>query len=301
MVDIKRSSLLTTLFFLLIGCNSATVEKGTQVVVESNETRSNDAVKVKIVADAGNDKIVEVYETVRLKGFGSTTDNTELSYIWKKGDEVLATTAIFDYTPTVVGTDILEFIVQHISGTYIGAKVTIVVTEKRKSLHDIPPLSKALIKEYLYEINRVRTQPQDCGTHGKYGATEPLKWSDKLYKSSYEHTYDLAYSGKFAHTGSGTEYDWTGTVLGRASRLSERIETYGYDWHYIGENIGAGTVIDTPRKMVQGWLESDGHCINLMNPNFKEVGMAMIRNSEGKYTHYWTQNFGTERYLPSDN
>jgi len=295
MVNIKKSSLLALLFFLLAGCETATVEKEKRVAVAGVQRSSNSSVRVKIVADAGNDKIVQVYETVRLKGVGSTTDNTELNYSWKKGNEVLATTATFDYTPTVVGRDSLEFVVRHVSGTHIEAKVNVFVTEKKESAHDIPPISKAVIKEYLDEINKVRAQPQDCGTHGKYGATEPVTWSEKLYKSSYEHTYDLAYSGEFAHDGSGTEYDWTGTALGKASKLSERIETYGYDWHYVGENIGAGTVIDTPKKMVKGWLESDGHCVNLMNPNFKEVGMAMIKNSEGKYTHYWTQNFGTAR------
>jgi len=45
--------------------------------------------------------------------------------------------------------------------------------------------------------------------------------------------------------------------------------------------------------MVEGFLESDLHCANLMNPKFKELGMAMVKNSNTTYTHYWTQNFGT--------
>ncbi|SFV67217.1 hypothetical protein MNB_SV-13-1015 [hydrothermal vent metagenome] len=47
--------------------------------------------------------------------------------------------------------------------------------------------------------------------------------------------------------------------------------------------------------MDDGWLKSDSHCANLMNPNFTELGMAMIKDESTKYIHYWTQNFGTPR------
>ena len=84
-------------------------------------------------------------------------------------------------------------------------------------------------------------------------------------------------------------------MLGKKSILSERVESYNYNWSLIGENIGAGTLMDRAEKMVDGWLASDIHCANLMNPNFKEVGMAMVKKSDVKYTHYWTQDFGTPR------
>jgi hypothetical protein len=34
-----------------------------------------------------------------------------------------------------------------------------------------------------------------------------------------------------------------------------------------------------------GWFKSVGHCKNLMNPDFREVGVA-------EYQTYWAQDFG---------
>jgi uncharacterized protein YkwD len=122
-----------------------------------------------------------------------------------------------------------------------------------------------------------------------------LTWNEKLYKSSYEHTQDLVLSQTFSHFGSGTQSDWTGSILGKPSELNERIDTYDYKWKLIGENLGAGTKIDTAQKMVEGWLKSDLHCSNLMNSDFTEVGMVLITDESSLYTHYWTQNFGRPR------
>ena len=176
----------------------------------------------------------------------------------------------------------------------ISDKMDVVVT-KTKVLSTIPSISQSNIEEYLDAINRARAKEQICGSKGVFSATNLLTWNDKLYKSSYEHTQDLISSQTFSHEGSGTESDWTGTVLGKSSILRERIKTYGYKWKMIGENLGAGTNIDTAQKMVDGWLKSEYHCVNLMNPDFTELGMVLITDENSKYTHYWTQNLGTPK------
>ena len=170
-----------------------------------------------------------------------------------------------------------------------------VVVVESKVVAKIPKLSQDTIDEYLSAINKVRTKKQDCGTKGVFSGATALHWNEKLYQSSYEHTQDLILSKTFSHKGSGTKSDWTGAVLGKPSILNERVETYDYNWKKLGENLGAGTVIDTAEKMVKGWLESDNHCINLMNPDFTEIGVVLIKDENSLYTHYWTQNFGTPR------
>ena len=260
----------------------------------SSCAESTNSLDYKITADAGEDKRVIVNETVTISGKGRTTDNSELSYLWEKGATTLATTATFSYTPTVIGTDILKFTVQANDGSSVSDTMKVFVTEK-KVVSSIPTISQSQKDEYLNAVNRARSNTQSCGSKGVFPATNRLTWSDKLYKSAYEHTQDLVSSRTFSHSGSGTKSDWTGEVLGHPSILRERVETYNYSWKYIGENIGAGTIIDTPEKMVDGWLKSDSHCANLMNPNFTELGMAMIKDENTKYIHYWTQNFGTPR------
>jgi uncharacterized protein YkwD len=135
--------------------------------------------------------------------------------------------------------------------------------------------------------------PKICGKIGLFTATSALRWSDKLYKAAYEHSNDMAMSNIFSHEGSGQESDKVGVEHGGRSSVQERIDAYGYRWVRYAENIGVGTDIDTAEKIVNQLLKSDGHCANIMNPLLKEVGMAMVKNSNTKYIHYWTQNFGT--------
>lgn len=167
--------------------------------------------------------------------------------------------------------------------------------EEEEDENGIPSLSNSDKTSYLNAINQARSVNQNCGSEGSFPATNSLTWNDKLYKASYEHIQDLVETETFSHTGSGTEFDWTGTKLDKRSTMRERIENYGYEWGAIGENIAAGTSTDTAPKVVQQWLGSDGHCANLMSASFTEVGMAMIYRANSKYTYYWNQNFGKPR------
>ena len=55
---------------------------------------------------------------------------------------------------------------------------------------------------------------------------------------------------------------------------------------------GAGAQI---QQAVSGWLASPGHCQNVMNPYFTEMGAAYATNPRSAATIYWTQVFGTPR------
>ena len=245
------------------------------------------------VANAGLDKSVTVNQSISIIGSGTDSDGTIVSYEWKKGDEVLGTTATITYIPTLVGTDTLTLTVTDNDGLTATDSVSIVVSDS--DAHQIPLLSEADKESYLNAINQARSVEQDCHSMGLFPAVSALGWSDKLYKASYEHTNDLVKTETFSHDGSGTEYDWTGYELGKQSSMVERVENYDYTWSRVGENIAAGTYTNTAKVVVQQWLDSDGHCANLMSANFTEVGMAMVHDASSKYKYYWTQNFGTPR------
>jgi uncharacterized protein YkwD len=72
--------------------------------------------------------------------------------------------------------------------------------------------------------------------------------------------------------------------------MADRINATGYTWSTIGENIAAG--YNSVQSVVSGWMASDGHCANLMNPRFTELGMACARNDASAYRTYWSQEFG---------
>lgn len=62
-------------------------------------------------ANAGDDKTVQVNHSITIIGSGIDADGSIKNYEWKKGSSIIATTASFNYTPTVVGTDTLTLTV----------------------------------------------------------------------------------------------------------------------------------------------------------------------------------------------
>jgi len=150
-------------------------------------------------------------------------------------------------------------------------------------------------QKYLDAINKARSETQDCGSEGIKSPVAALKWNDKLYDSAHMHSNDLAETSTFSHTGSGTQSDIVAWQLHPdvGSTVTERIEYTGYVWSRNGENIAAG--YGTVESTMIAWLDSPGHCSNIMNPNFKEVGMALVIKTDSQYYDYWTQDFGTAR------
>ena len=68
------------------------------------------------------------------------------------------------------------------------------------------------------------------------------------------------------------------------------LEKLEYEGDYAGENIAGGQ--KTPEKVVQAWLNSEGHRNNALNPNAKYTGVGFLHKVNGSYTYYnWVQIF----------
>ncbi|MDE1528589.1 CAP domain-containing protein [Pseudomonas carnis] len=134
-------------------------------------------------------------------------------------------------------------------------------------------------RKLLDLINTARAEPRQCGTQA-FTATAPLSWNDTLAGAANSHTRNMANGNFFDHL------DPDGRTPG------DRAELAGYIAKNIGENIAAG--LDTPRKVVDGWLASPGHCANLMNPQFRELGAAYAMDPKSDAGIYWTGLFGTQ-------
>ena len=130
---------------------------------------------------------------------------------------------------------------------------------------------------YRDAINAARAHARDCGdTH--FRAAPPLTWNAKLGAAAQEHSDDMARNDFMGHEGSD------------GSTYRERIEKNGYTkWRSLGENVAAGQ--PNTRKVVQDWLDSPGHCKNIMSPKFTEMGMALSENNASEYQQYWTVDF----------
>lgn len=127
-------------------------------------------------------------------------------------------------------------------------------------------------------VNQYRAAGASCGTQGTFGAAPALTLNAKLTQAAYGHSRDMADHDYFSHDSQD----------GRT--MVDRINAVGYTWSTLGENIAAG--YGSVQAVVDGWMASDGHCANLMNPRFTEFGLACARNDASTYRIYWTQDLG---------
>jgi hypothetical protein len=87
----------------------------------------------------------------------------------------------------------------------------------------------------------------------------------------------MATKNFFSHTGSD------GTNAG------QRANDAGYYWYTWGENIAAG--YPTAQAVMNAWMNSPGHRANVLNPNFRDIGIAAFFQADSRYGLYWTQVF----------
>lgn len=124
----------------------------------------------------------------------------------------------------------------------------------------------------LQLVNDVRTKGCTCGTTAM-PAVAQLVWNDQLAKAGYDHSVDMKTNNYFSHTGLN------------GSTVGQRITAAGYIWKFAGENIANGFANE--QDVMNGWLSSEGHCKNIMDTRFKDIGV-------GHDGSYWTQEFGSK-------
>jgi uncharacterized protein YkwD len=134
-------------------------------------------------------------------------------------------------------------------------------------------------KLMLTLVNNARAVARSCGTTD-FAATAPLAWHCSLEQSAQSHSTSMADNDYFSHTGIDN------------SSPGDRITATGYVWRTYGENIAAG--YNSEEAVMDAWLASEGHCGNIMNPAFTEMGEASAENASSQYITYWTQDFADQ-------
>ena len=136
-----------------------------------------------------------------------------------------------------------------------------------------------LAERMLRLVNDARGQARNCGAR-HFDSARPLSWNVLLARSAALHAADMAANGFFSHTGHN------------GSTLPQRVTRAGYAFRTTGENIAAGQ--PSIEDAIAGWLKSPGHCANLMNSAFTDIGAGFAFNDNGMRV-YWVQDFGTPR------
>jgi uncharacterized protein YkwD len=124
-------------------------------------------------------------------------------------------------------------------------------------------------------VNLARSKPRRCGSQ-RFPAAAPLAASRKLDAAAAAHARDMARRKYFEHRGSD------------GSEPRDRVRRAGYQSRLTGENIAFGP--ESAEEVVAGWLDSPGHCANIMDARFEDIGVGLASGRK-RGQIYWVQNF----------
>lgn len=99
---------------------------------------------------------------------------------------------------------------------------------------------------------------------------KPLSGDAALNKMALAKAQDMSQGNYFSHTSP---------TYGSPFNMMKQ---FGISYRYAGENIAMGQ--KTPAEVVNAWMNSEGHRVNILSPNFTLIGV-------GYYNGYWAQEF----------
>jgi uncharacterized protein YkwD len=146
-------------------------------------------------------------------------------------------------------------------------------------LERLQPLDDGILRE----INAVRAE------HG----LRPVIISRDLDRAALSHSRSMLQAGYFAHE--------TIDGLSFASRIKRFYASSGFAFWSAGENLLYNSATPSPAEAVEAWLASPPHRRNVLDPTWREVGIASLRaeSAGGMYAGaaatVITMDFGVRR------
>jgi uncharacterized YkwD family protein len=134
-------------------------------------------------------------------------------------------------------------------------------TQPNDSIHQVLPIEQEILKL----VNEERAK----------NGLNPLQLSSKVSSVAREKSEDMRDGSYFGH--QSPTY----------GSPSDMLKQFGVSYPMVGENIAAGQ--PTAKAVMDGWMASEGHRANILNPDFTHIGIGYT--SGGSYGSYWTQMF----------
>lgn len=132
------------------------------------------------------------------------------------------------------------------------------------------------------DLDRVRAEMlARVNAARKKAGAQPLRSNSKLDLAAQRHAEDMLTRNYFAHENP------------EKKSVRERASATGYEWQRIGENIAEGQF--SVDEVMDTWMNSPGHRKNILEPDFKELGVGLTLGPTGRGGHriVWAQAFGT--------
>ncbi|MFN7088514.1 MAG: CAP domain-containing protein [Candidatus Paceibacteria bacterium] len=106
-----------------------------------------------------------------------------------------------------------------------------------------------------------------------------------LTQAAYQKAQDMLAKKYFAHTSPDGKTPWYWFLKN------------GYEFSYAGENLAIDFF--ESEDVVRAWMESNTHRANILNENYKDIGVAVVAGDiEGRETTLVVQLFASPKALP---
>ena len=128
------------------------------------------------------------------------------------------------------------------------------------------PETDQLVRSYEEEVVRLVN-----GERARYGLSA-LTENWELSRVARYKSQDMRDNRYFSHTSP---------TYGSPFNM---MKAFGIPYRYAGENIAYG--YRTAQSVVNGWMNSSGHRANILNPNYRQIGVGYVADGS-----YWTQMF----------
>jgi uncharacterized protein YkwD len=162
----------------------------------------------------------------------------------------------------------------------VAVAATLLGSEASAADLKVAKAAPAAIRARVVElVNIARSNGRRCGSEF-FTAAAPLASSPELAEAAASHSRDMAKRRFFEHEGSD------------GSQPRDRVARAGYRSQLTGENIAYGP--ESAEEVVAGWLASPGHCANIMEPRFRDIGVGFATGRK-RGQIYWVQDFGAPR------
>lgn len=140
-----------------------------------------------------------------------------------------------------------------------------------------PCVDPSAMQHWVEQINAQRAAGAACAP--AVPDAQQLEWDPRLAATALAQATDLALRDTLSHRDA------------RQRTLKERLQASGYPLRVAGENLAAGQ--SQFEGALSAWLASAGHCANLMQPQYSDVGLACVQRRGSRYERFWVAHLGT--------
>lgn len=148
-----------------------------------------------------------------------------------------------------------------------------------KGTYERAPIGALSDRDYSSTSLDAERAREVINAYRKSKGLRPLQLQPALTEAARAHSRDLAKWDRISHFGSDGSNPW------------DRVKRAGYPAKIAAENVGTGQA--SIEEVMKGWEASPGHNKNLLLPDAKHMGIALVQDPKTEFKTFWTLVIGS--------